>query len=207
LGIEIYIKPADVFDFFSDNPKRMVNELVAIAENEETDHTVYLTDDGKGFPLFEVHKGEKSVHKEATISAADCEETAQMLYRKFLFPVTASGDKYFKESPQEDDGSELSDAYIEETILGREDCLSFALGDFLETVLNMKLGLINSIYGLNFMSEVLDDFCEYLASDHGISVYRPTIVPGDNDGVDVYTEHPYKELAGSLGDDEEDIEI
>ena len=49
MGVKVYVPAGDVWSFFQSNIDRLKNEMVAIAENEDTKYAVYLTED-KGYP-------------------------------------------------------------------------------------------------------------------------------------------------------------
>jgi hypothetical protein len=111
---------------------------------------------------------------------------------KYLYPVTVTTEK-------PDVGGDYNSAV--DAVNEREEELAMALDDFL-TILLMDFD-IESNYGHGFAEQVLDDFCEYLANDHLVSVYRPTF-PSDDFGEEKFTEYPYGELTGLMDDDEED---
>ena len=51
--VKIYVEPDDTWDFFDDNLYRLKEEMVLIAENEETEYSVFITENN-GNPLFSV---------------------------------------------------------------------------------------------------------------------------------------------------------
>ena len=189
MSIKIHVEPEDVWDFFYDNPVRMEDEMVAIAENEDTKFAVFLTDNDCGLPLLIVYRGEHKEYEERTVSDRDCRETAQKMYTKYLYPVTVSTSVM-----QEEDICDSYEAQME-LVCEREDELNIALNDFLEIVLGCNSEQIEFMHGHDFVEQVLDDICEYFANDHLISIFRPTFIPND-DGTEEFIKYPYNELAG-----------
>jgi hypothetical protein len=207
MGVKIHIEPDKTWSFFKANPKRMNDEMVAVAENDETEYAVYLTDDGFRHPLFVVCKGDKQIYEEDATSAADCADTAKRLYAQHLFPVTQSksglhpiGNEDMWEAMHSADDIEPTEQ--EDTIYEREDELILALSDFLQVALCCPEDVeLDDMYGSNIVTQILDGFCEYLSNEHCISIYRPTFLQGEN-GEDIYTEYPY---GGEFDDGEEDM--
>ena len=63
MGVQIHVPADKVWEFFQENKKRLKEEMVAIAENEDTEYTVYLTDE-EGYPLFVVCQGDEDAEYE-----------------------------------------------------------------------------------------------------------------------------------------------
>ena len=98
MGVKVYVPAGDVWSFFQSNIDRLKNEMVAIAENEDTKYAVYLTED-KGYPSFSVCKGNsKAEYEEGAISESDCTETVKRCYVRFLFPIVINNEKGFPKS-------------------------------------------------------------------------------------------------------------
>ena len=198
MGVNIHLKPTQVWPFFEENKARLAQEMVAIAENEETEHSVYLTEENDR-PLLSVYKEDKKLYEEPAVSEKDCEATAKQIYLKYLFPLVISSPKYsFDDADQSDEDLELSPEEelqnCEDAIYEREDELSFAMQDFLEVLLNCKnQKQMMELYGEDIIESVLDSFCRVLAEEHLISVYRPTWV-ADEDGYDNFVEYPYLDV-------------
>jgi len=201
MSVKIHIEPNKTWAFFKDNPDRMKNEMVAIAENEETEYVIYITDDDCSWPLFVVYKGEQHIYEEDAISVEDCEDVAQRLYTKYLFPITISIDDYEQDIGVwgDDDAPPESLQDMEDTIYEREDALYFATTELLEVLLCCPVGEIEDQYGNYLVGEVLDKICEYLNTEQCVSVYRPAFITND-DGEEVFEEYPY----GDYLDEEDD---
>lgn len=199
MGVNIHLKPTEVWPFFTENKARLENEMVAIAENEETSHSVYLTEEN-GCPLLSVYKEDTKLYEEGAVSAADSESTTKQIYLKYLFPVVVHEPKYnFQSDLDEEDDEELTAEMelqmMEDEIYEREDALMFAMQDFLEIVLNCNTpSQIKELYGEDLVDELLDSFCRLLAEEHLISVYRPTFVTDEETGEESYVEYPYLDV-------------
>lgn len=199
MGVNIHLKPTEVWPFFAENKARLESEMVAIAENEETSHSVYLTEEN-GCPLLSVYKEDTKLYEEGAVSAADSESTTKQIYLKYLFPVVVHEPKYnFQSDLDEEDDEELTAEMelqmMEDEIYEREDALMFAMQDFLEIVLNCNTpSQIKELYGEDLVDELLDSFCRLLAEEHLISVYRPTFVTDEETGEESYVEYPYLDV-------------
>jgi hypothetical protein len=138
-----------------------------------------------------VYKGKVNEYEEGAVSNKDCIETVKKIYTNYLYPVTVS-----TTGSLENADCDLYEAHME-AICERDDELAFATKEFLEVVLGCSLETIEEEYGHGFIEQVLDDFCEYLANDHLISVFRPTFNTNDN-GDEVFTKYPYHEITGDI---------
>lgn len=202
MGVNIHLKPTQVWPFFEENKARLAQEMVAIAENEDTEYSVYLTEEND-CPLLSVYKEDKKLYEEPAVSEKDCETTAKQIYLKYLFPVVINTPQYSFDddnSPEEDedrlefysDEDELQNC--EDAIYEREDELVFAMQDFLEVLLNCKnQEQIAELYGEDIVENLLDEFCQFLADEYLISVYRPTWVD-DEHGTENFVEYPYLDV-------------
>lgn len=197
MGVNIHLKPTEVWPFFLENKTRLGNEMVAIAENEETKYSVYLTEEN-GCPLLSVYKEDTKLYEEGAVSASDSEFTTKQIYLKYLFPVIVHESKYNFQSSFDDEDDEL-DAELElqvmeDTIYERDDALTFAASDFLEVLLNCNgPSEIEDTYG-DITEEFLDAVCKLLADEYLISVYRPKFVFNADTGEDDYVEYPYLDV-------------
>ena len=191
MGVKIHIQPHEIWGFFDKNIKRLSDEMVAIAENTETEYAVYLTEED-GYPLFVVcHGDDDAEYDESAISPKDCENTAQRCFTKFLYPVTVTSGKYVIPF-DEDDDTEPTKMEMEDTIYEREDELLYAMGDFLQTVLRDGVDGTDVVdtLGLDIVNDILDTTLQYIAETYDLPVYRPTFVTDEN-GNEEYTEYPY----------------
>lgn len=208
MGVEVYVRPDDAWQFFEEYKVRLAKEQIAIAENSETEHTVYMTED-KGCPLLSVWRGKQKLYEEPAVSNSDLKNTAQKIYIKYLLPVVVMEEKSKYITPPPDDEEEEIDPELEmlalqDEIYKREDDLQLATEDYLEKVLCCK-DYQNAIkeYG-DIAPELLDRICEILAIEFLISVYRPKWVYHEDTGCEEFVDYPYDEMA--FKEDEEEIE-
>jgi len=197
MGVNIHVKPSETWEFFEKNKKRLETVMVCLAENEETNHAVYLTED-KGFPMFLAYKGEEKLCSEGAVSAADSEDTAKRIYLKYLFPVVVDlgrqiGSK--TDSKQEESyDPELEKQDMEDMIYEREDELQLAAMDFLCTLLCCKSHEELTASYNDIIEAFMDWTCQYFADEHLISVWRPMFITDDETGSEILIEYPYLEV-------------
>ena len=197
MDAQLYITPKDVWDFFIKNEKRLSEEMVLIAENEDTGYAIYFTED-KGFPLFSVQRDDQKEYEEGAISDDDCIRTAQTLYAKYLYPVTVyQSPRHPGDYEEIDDQQDLRDA-IEDEIYEREDTLRLAAQDFLVELFCCntypELEAQTAEYGVNFIDEFVDFVCQGLMDEYAISIYRPTWEMNEDTGEEVFSEYPYEHV-------------
>lgn len=201
MGVNIHIPADEVWSFFHKNKDRLTKEMVAIAENTDTEYAVYLTEDSccSGYPMFAVCKGDKEPeYEEGAINQSDCTETAKKCYIRYLFPVIINDDRAI---PEDNDDEEMTAQEMQDNAYEREDELRLALCDFLQVVLqegNDGTDIMD-MYGSAFVDEVLDGFLENLSLEHCIPIYRPMFLTDEETGDEVYTEYPYLEPEESGG--------
>ena len=213
MGVDIHLQPAYAWQFYQKNKVRLANEMVVIAENEDTGYSVCMTEEkvaNKGVPYFNVYREEEKVYAEGAISEKDCVKTLRDIYLKYLFPVVeVSGGKKVESKKVDDLGQEY-DPFIEEKeqefediIYQRDDALFHAMSDFLQVVLccDDHDELVKE-YSAEMISEAVEDFCNYMADIQLISVYHPRWEKNDETGEDYFEEYPHL----AVDDDEEDEE-
>lgn len=189
MGVKVHIPADEVWSFFQKNKDRCSGEMIAIAENTDTEYVVYLTEED-GYPLFSVCKGDdEPEYEEGAISVQDCTDTAKHCYMRYLLPVVVGND----ETAILEEDEELARQDIEDIMYEREDELRLALCEFLQVVLQEgKDGVdVMDIYGTAMVDEALDDILEYIATELRLDVYRPTIITDAESGCEIYTEYPY----------------
>lgn len=195
MGVKVYVPAGDVWSFFQSNIDRLKNEMVAIAENEDTKYAVYLTED-KGYPSFSVCKGDsKAEYEEGAISKSDCTETAKRCYVRFLFPIVVNNEKGFPKSSfaELEDEDDTTEQDRQDNVYVREDELQFAMCDFLKVALNLDCdpAEIMNECGMGLVTDVLDYVLEYIGFELGLEVYRPMFLTDEESGSEIYTEYPY----------------
>ena len=194
MGVNIHVKPEDIWPFFENNKTRLTEEMVSVAENEETEYEIYLTEEN-GYPLFYVYRGELEIDSECAVSLSDCALTAKSLYTKYLFPVMVTIEKEEvtgerDENTYDDFPYSLQD--MEDEVYEREDELHFAAIDFLQVVLGYSdMDRLLALYGEELVNAFVDDMCQYLMDFHDISVYRPMLMVDDTTAEETLVEFPY----------------
>lgn len=193
MGVKIHIQPQDVWEFFNKNKRRLSDEMVVIAENTETKYAVYLTEES-GYPLFVVCQEDADAeYDEGAINQKDCEDTAQRCFLKYLYPITVTSENHSIYLDKDDGSDTKSDRVgMEDTVDKREDELIYAMGDFLQTVLQGSVdgADVMDVLGFNVVDDILDTTLQYIADSYDLPVYRPTFVT-DKNGNEEYIEYPY----------------
>lgn len=205
MSVNICVQPEKVWSFFYKNIDRLSDEMVVVAENEDTQYAVYLTEDS-GYPLFCVCRGDAGPeYEEGAINEKDCADTAKRCYFSYLFPVCVNTEKSYPEQHEGkedktdehevDDSLTMTEQDMLDIIYERDDELQLALCDFLSVVLGeYRDGTdVQSQYSPSTINEILDHFLEYLADEYGTPVYRPMLMKDDKTGSDIYVEYPYNE--------------
>lgn len=190
MGIIVHIEPYEIWDFFQNNKKRLKKEMVLIAENEETEYALYLTEDD-GLPMFNVCKGDgEPEYEEGAVNKNDCTDTAQRCCANYLMPVTVRSRRRYGGALEQEQ---------EEIIENREWELLFAMADFLMTVTKDDTCSDGSdyvdTYGADVVQDILDELLPVLAEEHGLAVYRPTMMDDEETGEEVFVEYPYNDPA------------
>lgn len=190
MGTDIHIPADKVWSFFQKNKNRLTEEMVAIAENTDTEYAVYLTEDN-GYPLFSVCKGKDAPeYEEGAINERDCTATAKQCYTRYLFPVVVADKRAL--SASEDEAEDLTIQDKQDEMYEREDELELALCDFLQVVLEEDENEdIRDTYGRAMVDEILDYFLEYLGFEQCLPIRRPMFLTDDETGSEVYAEYPY----------------
>lgn len=208
LGVKIHVPADEVWSFFQKNKDRLSEEMVLIAENEETEYSLYLTEED-GLPLFSMCKGDdEPEYEEGAINEKDCADTAKQCCVKYLMPVIVNSSKGYGGvwNEEEDDIPFSYRDEQEEIIENREWELLFAMADFIITATKDNTCSDGSdyidTYGADLVQEILDEVLQKLAEEYGLSIYRPMMVNDDETGGDMLIEYPYNDPA----DFEDDME-
>ena len=207
-GVKVHVSPDNIWEFFQNNKGRLVDSKVVLAENTDTGYAVLLTNDYDGVANLIVERNEEKIYNNYEWEAYGCYKTYRNLIGTYLLPVVEdtqpqpSSERNFSdydipddlppnvsvESAEDDELQEMEDAQYE-----REDELLLATADYLSIAMNEGAGdggAIIEAYGTEFVNEVTDHILEYLASEQGVEIYRPTIFDGDN-GERMLIEYPY----------------
>lgn len=199
-GVNIYLQPEEVWEFYHKEKKRVEDELVIIAENIHTGYEVMITDDS-GTLFVYVNRKNVTEHRDALVSPIDCKHTVRDIYIKYLFPVYVNSTKkkdaedYIIPDEAEEYYESLEDdesiVDIEDQIYEREDELLMAFKDFLEVVVGDYETVFEGDDDEQF-KDMFEGIIETIALDYGYNIYRPMFI--DVDGVEEFVEYPYKDV-------------
>lgn len=197
MAFRVFVKPADVWGFFSSRRDQLKKEQVLIAENDDGCE-IYLTEQD-GFPLFTVYLSGKKEYEEAADDSVDCDCTMNILCNIYLRPDDdpprfSMSPGPVKPSPAPDEQGlddddtpppTLDDLEIEQE--EREDELMSAFAEFLYIVTD---GGAEDL-GDADMEDALDHVLQYISDNLCLPVYRPTVYFDADTGSAAYTLYPY----------------
>lgn len=192
MSVKIHVKPEDVWKFYNRNASQLAEEMVSIAENEDTGTNVYLTEDNDSPQLVVTDNNDKVVHEEYLVSHRDAEHSAKKIYEKYMVPIDVGGD--------EEDDEEITRSDMEDAIYEREDEILMAFEDFLEVLMEADRDILYDGYHDKQFDDLLNKVVRTIAVDAGIRVRRPMFLVDERTGLEVYTEYPYEEY--DFDDDE-----
>lgn len=202
---DIYLEAKDVWEYANKNRTELSKKMALIAENEERGYQIYLTIEEHGYPFISVFytaDDETPVEEEPVVTAVDCQNAVERLYRKYLYTpqkIITGGDEDMiptLSKSEEEIMTALSRAEAEDEIEDRENALYGAFMDFMSVVLEVDMGEMAGVPEVeNDLNEMMDRFLEMVNNDYGISVRRPMLLveSGGNDGEEFFAEYPYDE--------------
>jgi hypothetical protein len=164
-----------LLDFFNQNRVRLLSESVEFAQNGDGE-TACLTSDN-GSPCVQVYGVDGLVYQETAHFPGDLEEMADFVYT-MLFPNGFDA----SDEPSLDE--------MEELVNEREADLYNAALQFLRELMQAPAEEIAEEDDGNFADSFLEDVCQLLSSEYGVSVYRPSIEQ-EEDGEPFLVEFPY----------------
>ena len=186
MSTTIHVKPEEVWSFYQKNAEQLAEQMVSIAENEDTGMNVYLTEDSDSPQLVVTDNNDKVVHEEYLVSQRDAEHSAKKIYEKYVVPIDAGGD-------EEDNDEEITRSDMEDAIYEREDEILMAFEDFLEVLMEENRDTIYDGYHDKQFDDLLNKVVRTIAVDSGVRVRRPMFLIDERTGLEVYTEYPYEE--------------
>lgn len=197
MSVKIHIPADKVWLFFLKNKERCAEEMLEIANNDETEYAVYLTEN-EGYPMFSVcHGDDDAEYEEGAISKDDCTETAKRIFARYLFPITVECDNAIPRNKKDEKKEHADDDHEQELldeIYQRDDDLILALCEFLKVVFEEETDgaeLLNT-YGEPVIVQILDEFLEHIAAEHCFTdIRRPTFLIDPDTEEEIYTEYPY----------------
>lgn len=213
----IHLQPAEAYSFYAKNRSRLEEELVEIATNEETNTSVYMTDDG-GKPYLYVYRDDKKIFQSECLSAYMTERNLRMIYAKYLSSVhmvdgqtndiggnenimqMREPDVPLPDDTDIDDDSAcgeldaMSESEFQDMIDEREDVIYTAVYDLIEILTEDPVHTLDFCDESGGIDEIVDHIVEYLAIQCGLRIRRPMSVVDDETGLHVRTEYPYEEF-------------
>lgn len=201
-GFRGYVLPEKVWELFDKNESRLNGKIVEIAENTDTGYSLCVTIE-RGTRLVQVYRNGELEKEDVVVNRSDCTDVVCFMIDTFMIPLgdyapsveeekSEDGENDLPIDDEEDDGEEKP----EDEVYEREDELSLAVWDFIETAITDRHGAVNQDYWLDTLSEediqdILDEFLTVLSGKYGLPVYRPTLIEDDETREMHYTQYPY----------------
>lgn len=211
-GVKLHLATPKIWDYFFENVDRLQDNEDCIAENKDNGMSLYLTANSI-FPQLVLYADDRPVLYRYIRSRDECGVWAVYLITKFVAGVEIERPAENEDKPKvidlpmsretnhekrdtseevDDVGEDDEEQKILDVIYEREDELAQAMGDFLAVVLCEEDGCaVKENYGKDLVSEAVDDFLQYLADNHNVSVYRPTLETDPETGEEILKEFPY----------------
>ena len=177
--MEIYLKPADLVDFFYDHYSALKESMVEIAADTDSGIHIYVTEYDFS-PYIIVKDGD------TTIDEILCEDFNEEAILKKCYEDYLCYDSGEDEEPEE---AETQENDTQSAINEREVSLTDAWYDFLTVVFDEYPEVFDDKDNLASFEEAMDDTLGILAT-YGFTIYRPMFIKLD-DGNEEYEEYPY----------------
>ena len=186
----INYEASEIWEMFQKRKEYFRTHMEIIAENPEFEVVIYLSEEDRGttmLPSIVVCIEQNEVYSEAAVNEHDCEQTVKKIYFEYL-----NEERLINMMLKEDDEVDEHERALLEDEIEQRDCeLYDAVDLLLDTFLNEGLDrIVGYADADNIRTEVVDHLCEYLYTEHGLSVYRPMFLE-DEDGEDFFEEFPY----------------
>lgn len=207
----IHIQPAEGWGFFAKNETRLSEELVEIAVNEETNTSVYMTEED-GSPYLYVYRDDKKIFQSACTTIYETERNLRVVYATYIHDLEVVGSEKEDDDdpakpeelppdPDDDDAppvnsdlDAMSDKEFRDYVNEREDVIFAAVSDLIAVLTE------DSVSALEFdptdddsVDNIVNHIVEYLAIKCGFRVRRPMTIIEDDTGFEIRTEYPYEE--------------
>ena len=175
----IIVEAQDIWAYFKEHRAELLHDMVTVAENDDFDVIIYLTNDG-GKPCLMIESSNVQSTEFSIEDESSCELTVTEVYDTYLT------DKIIEVIAEEEMEADLE---LEATMEEREADIT----SFFERLIE-DLFPDEPILYTDLMSDLVEDckehMLEWLYRKHGMSVYRPMELE-DEDGV--FTEdYPYE---------------
>ena len=179
------LEPSEVWSFFQGNPDDVRGLQYEIARYEEYGVNIYISSGYEDILTVSVEADDVQIYEEDIYWEYCCASSIQNIYDEFL---SSNVFNYIEEKDAMDAELELEER--EELIVLREEELDNAIYEFCEYVATSK---ITMDLELDVLEDLKEHFLEYMARKHGIEIYRPMYLEGE-DGEEFYTEYPYPQM-------------
>ena len=175
----IIVEAKDIWSYFQEHRAELLHDMVTVAENDDFDVIIYLTNDG-GKPSLMIESSNVQSTEYSIDDEASCEATVAEAYDTYLT------DKIIEVIAEEEMEADLE---LEATMEEREADIT----SFFERLIE-DLFPDEPILYTDLMSDLVEDCKEHLLEwfyrKHGLSVYRPMELE-DDEGVFV-EDYPYE---------------
>lgn len=209
-GVKLYLATSDIWSHYFKNADRLQTQEDCVAESSENGMALYITGESI-FPQLMLYVRDKLLIQRSVSTKEECSKWAVYLIMKYVAGVPADEDieeedekpkiiempsrKYDEpvdEDTEDECDSDDKEQKIMDVIYEREDELSQAMADFLAVVLcEYDCAAVKEEYGDAFIDGIVDDFLQYLADNHCLSVYRPVLEEDPETGEEILKEFPY----------------
>lgn len=181
-GIEVYLNPNAVWDYFMENMDNLQKKTVILAKNGRTGYEICLTSD-HDHPTIEVFLNDTIKEKYQAINAADILAETTRLYADYLIvPKVCTPEKKLTEEEQK-----------ERLTSRRDEELTDAFRAFLEVVWKDDPELFYEGIDEEEIDEMLNETLDNIGYGHGLSIYRPCYLQDENNN-EFFTMYPYDEV-------------
>lgn len=175
----IIIDAKDVWNYFTEHRKELVEDMITIAENTDFDVTIYLTNEDD-LPYLMVESDNINSVQINIENEESCGSIVQEAYKQYLT------ENILSIIAAEQEAEEDVELIIEE----REGDIDGFILRLLEDLFGDDEPIIYSEEVDDIVEDCKEHFLEYLYRKHNLSVYRPMELE-DDEGV-FFEEYPYE---------------
>lgn len=175
----IIIEAKDVWNYFTEHRKELIEDMITIAENTDFDVTIYLTNEDD-LPYLMVESDNINSVQINIEDEESCGSIVQEAYKQYLT------ENILSIIAAEQEAEEDIELIIEE----REGDIDGFILRLLEDLFGDDEQIIYSEEVDDIVEDCKEHFLEYLYRKHNLSVYRPMELE-DDEGV-FFEEYPYE---------------
>ena len=211
----IHIQPVELWTYYEEERLRLLNELVEIASYDDTNTSVYVTDED-GFPYLYVYRDDKKIFESKCYSQYMAERNLREIYASYLTPlkVVSGGaaanaeeteihddDNEDADTPPFDDLAAMTDEEWDTYCDEREGVIHDAVRSLIDILTEDETSSLElSSEDDDSFNTVVDKIVEYLAIKCGFRIRRPMEVVADDSGELVRSDYPYEDYDFGEGD-------